>query len=241
MELLKPRIIATLSLIGILAFSGCSADTSEQEPTPAPSTSSVASTNPAAPVTLKNTDENYPLANGTCINPDAVARYSAESVGRAYIGVSYCWDSTVDAGMHSGTERARPLMSQEWAETALESEQGQRRNTLQYQFAKAAEHQAYTRLRIYRTSSHLDQHAHEEHSGEAENSSAEPERQEHEGAVLSEEGYETAALGYTVYWDWVGRDGTKLSGGKAQVMVYLENRDDGWTVVGSLPTLFEES
>lgn len=225
MELLKPHTIATLSLIGTLAFSGCSADTSEQEPTPAPSTSSVASTSPAAPATLKNTDENYPLANGTCINPDAVARYSAESVGRAYIGVSYCWDSTVDAGMHSGTERARPLMSQEWAETALEGEQGQRRNTLQYQFTKAAEHQAYTKLRIYRTSSHLDQHAHEEH----------------EGAVLSEEGYETAVLGYTVYWDWVGRDGTKLSGGKAQVMVYLENREEGWTVVGSLPTLFEES
>lgn len=239
MELLKPRAFA-FSLIALASLTACASSEKPATPVSAPQVSTAASDSLASPTSLKTPGSDYPLADGTCVNPDSVSRYSAESVGRAFIGISYCWDSTIDAGMQSGTERARPLMSEQWAQAVLEGDQSQRRNTLQYQFTKASEHQAYTKLRIYRTSSHLDGHSHIQETPSG--TQGEATSQESSSApVLSEEGYETATVGYTVYWDWVGRDGVNLPGGKAQVMVYLEKRDDGWTVVGAVPTIFEES
>lgn len=87
----------------------------------------------------------------------------------------------------------------------------QTRNMLQAQFNEAYKHQAYSSVKVSQTP----------------------------GDTNQDIDADKAVRGVSTEWEWVGRDGEILNGGKAQDNVYLEKHDGLWTVVAVENTLFE--
>lgn len=82
----------------------------------------------------------FEVAEGSCMDSEAVDRTDADAVGYVMASVSHCWDSMTDATTTAGAMRGRSLMSADWAAQQVEPE----RNALQGQFSAASEHQGYT-------------------------------------------------------------------------------------------------
>ncbi|MCP3425820.1 hypothetical protein NBM05_07320 [Rothia sp. AR01] len=86
------------------------------------------------------------------------------------------------------------------------------RNAIQGQFSAAAKHEAYSVPEVSRTGGDVDQNV----------------------------DYDKVARGFTIEWEWQGRDGETVPGGSAQIMVYMEMHSGKWEVVGHHTTTVQE-
>lgn len=90
--------------------------------------------------------------------------------------------------------------------------QSQTRNALQAQFNQAYKHEGYTSVKVSQTPGDTNQDI--------------------DG--------DKAVRGVSTEWDWTGRDGQTLPGGRAQDNVYLEKHNGVWEVVAVDNSLFED-
>lgn len=89
--------------------------------------------------------------------------------------------------------------------------ESQTRNMLQAQFNEVYKHEGYTSVKVSQTP----------------------------GDTNQDIDSDKAVRGVSTQWEWTGRDGETLSGGRAQDNVYLEKHNGVWEVVAVDNSLFE--
>lgn len=89
--------------------------------------------------------------------------------------------------------------------------ESQTRNMLQAQFNEAYKHEGYTSVKVSQTP----------------------------GDTNQDIDSDKAVRGVSTQWEWTGRDGQNLPGGRAQDNVYLEKHNGVWEVVAVDNSLFE--
>lgn len=118
--------IGLAGVITTLVLTGCGPeDAPDDAPSAAPSTTST---------------PELVLGEGTFPDMDAIARDDASEVASATARSAHSWDTEFDKTQTDGLIRAKPLMSDDFAETIKSPE----RNAGQAEWLAAGEHEAYS-------------------------------------------------------------------------------------------------
>ena len=129
----RPRLISALALcvLALAACSGQAAQETSQSSSAAPSTE-------ASPSSMPTTDVP---GDGTFPQVQDVDRTDVESTARTTAILLHSWDTATDRTETAAAIRAKPLMSDEWAQAQVEPV----RNSSQEDWLGPAEQRAYSR------------------------------------------------------------------------------------------------
>ena len=124
----RPRLITALTLC-ILPLTACGPETAQQ-----------ASEQTTTPTTATASPTELTVGQGTFPDPDNVDRSDVEATAETAALIIHSWDTATDCTQTAAAIRAKPLMSEEWANNQIEPE----RNGNQAAWLTPAEHQAYS-------------------------------------------------------------------------------------------------
>lgn len=119
------RTAAALLVLSALTFTACGAENTSEQTANETSSPSSASLTPG---------------DGAFIDSASVDRSDADATAEAAAVLIHSWDTATDKTQTAGAVRAKPLMSQEWADNQVEPQ----RNAAQGDWLVPSQHQAYS-------------------------------------------------------------------------------------------------
>jgi hypothetical protein len=124
----RHRLITALTLC-LLPLTACGPEGAQQT-----------SEQTTAPATATPSPTELTVGDGTFPDPDTVDRADVEATAETAALMLHSWDTATDRTQTAAAIRAKPLMSQVWADHQVEPE----RNGNQAAWLEPAEHQAYS-------------------------------------------------------------------------------------------------
>lgn len=124
----RHRLITTLALC-LLPLTACGPDAAQQ-----------ASEQTTTPAMATPSPTEHTPGQGSFPDPTMVDRSDVEATAETAALMLHSWDTATDRTQTAAAIRAKPLMSQEWADHQVEPE----RNGNQAAWLEPAEHQAYS-------------------------------------------------------------------------------------------------
>lgn len=130
----RHRTVLALLLCAAMTLTACASEPAATEPTVQPSPTGSAS----------STENTATVGEGTFVTPREADRSEADSTAETAALMLHSWDTRFDRTQTAAAIRARPLMSDEWADKQVEPQ----RNANQGAWLKPSEHGAYSSPRI---------------------------------------------------------------------------------------------